>query len=66
MRAYVLTSGTLFGLLVLAHMARLFAEGARVLESPMFVVTTLLAAGMTAWAVRVLWPGKSASDSADA
>lgn len=66
MRAYVMTSGSLFGLLVLAHVARLFAEGAGVLESPMFVVTSLLAAGMAAWAVRVLWPGTSASDSADA
>jgi hypothetical protein len=54
MKAYVATSGTIFGLLVIAHLLRVFAEGTRVASDAFFVVSTLIAAGLSLWAVRLL------------
>jgi len=54
MRAYVITAGALFALLVLAHVARLFAEGLAVAREPLFAGATLLSLGMVVWAWRVL------------
>ena len=53
MRAYILTSGTIFGLIVLAHVLRVFAEP-HVVREPAWVLLTLAAAGLCAWAFRVL------------
>jgi hypothetical protein len=53
MRAYVITTGTIFGLIAAAHVARILDEGTRLLTEPFFMVLTLLAAGMAAWAWRV-------------
>ena len=52
MRAYVLTSGSVFGLIVLAHLSRIFLEP-HVLREPAWVFVTLVAAGLTVWAFRV-------------
>jgi hypothetical protein len=54
MRAYVLTSGVIFGLLVLAHVLRVVAEGSHVVRDPFFAVTTLIAASLAGWAFRLL------------
>jgi hypothetical protein len=54
MKAYVMTSGGIFALLVLAHIARVFLEGPRVLSDPWFVLFTVLAAALSLWAFRVL------------
>lgn len=60
MRAYVLTSGTMFGLLVLAHVLRLLAEGPRVVRDPWYVLATVVAAALCLWAFRLLrLPAKS-------
>jgi hypothetical protein len=53
MRAYILTSGSIFGLIVLAHVLRLFAEP-HVLREPLWVLLTAAAAGLCVWAFRVL------------
>jgi len=50
MRPYLLTSGLLFFLIVLAHAARVLAEGTRLLTEPSFLVLTALAIGMSVWA----------------
>ncbi len=50
MKAYLLTTGLVFTLIVAAHVARLFAEGARLLKEPAFVFTSILSAGLAAWA----------------
>jgi hypothetical protein len=55
MRAYVLTTGVVFGLIVIAHAARIVAEGIQVAGNPFFVITTALAAGLVAWASRLLF-----------
>jgi len=54
MKAYLITTGTVFGLIVLAHIWRAFAEGAHVATDPVFVLLTLLAAGLSLWAWRLL------------
>ena len=54
MRAYVTTSGTMFALLVIAHIWRVALEGWSVALDPFFVVSTLVAGALAAWAWRVL------------
>jgi hypothetical protein len=54
MRVYVLTTGILFGLIVLAHIARLFAEGAHLVQDPIFITLTLAALAVAVWATVLL------------
>jgi hypothetical protein len=54
MKAYVITTGTIFGLITIAHVARILDEGTRLLTEPFYLLLTLLAAGMVVWAWRVL------------
>jgi hypothetical protein len=62
MTAYVSMSGVLYLLLLLAHIARVVSEGPSVARSPMFAVTTLLAAVMTAWSWRLFRRVRSGAD----
>ena len=55
MRAYVATTGVVFGLLTLAHIWRVIAEGPNV-ANPGFLLITLAAAALSIWAWRVLAP----------
>lgn len=50
MRTYVITSGAIFSLLVLAHIVRLLSEGVMVAFEPFFAASTMLGIGMTVWA----------------
>jgi len=50
MKAYLITTGTVFGLITLAHIARVFAEGLHRATDPVFILLTLLAAGLSVWA----------------
>jgi hypothetical protein len=54
MKYYVMTTGTVFGLIALAHIARVVAEGPRLATDPGFVGLTLVAAALAFWAWRVL------------
>jgi hypothetical protein len=54
MKAYVLTTGIVFVLVIAAHVARLAAEGLPPLQDPSFVFTSVLAAALVVWAARVL------------
>ena len=53
MKAYVITSGAIFGLITIAHLVRLVLER-RLVPDPVFILLTLLSAGLTIWAWRVL------------
>jgi len=53
MKAYVITTGAVFGLLALAHVARVIQEGWGVGADPFFILTTLMSAGLCLWAWRV-------------
>lgn len=57
MKPYVITTGAVFGLLTLAHIWRVIAEGPRVL-SPWWVSITVAAAALCLWAVRLVWLSK--------
>lgn len=50
MKAYVITTGVVFAALVIAHVARLFAEGVHLLTEPLFVLLTAAAASLAIWA----------------
>jgi uncharacterized membrane protein len=52
MKAYVLTTGVIFGLLTIAHIARVVIER-HLAADPIFIVFTLLSAALCFWAWRV-------------
>ena len=54
MKAYVITTGSVFGLIVLAHVARIVDEGTHLAKEPAFVLFTAAAAALSLWAWRVV------------
>ena len=54
MKAYLITSGTIFGLIGLAHIWRIFEEGRHLATDPVFVILTIVAGGLSVWAWRLL------------
>ena len=46
MRAYVATTGVIFGLLVVAHVWRAVVEGPHLATDPWYILITLAAAGL--------------------
>ena len=55
MRAYVLVSGLIFGVIVIAHLLRVVAESSALATDLHFIVLTLLAALLALWAAALLW-----------
>lgn len=58
MKAYLITTAAVFGLLTLAHIWRAIEEGMRLLTEPWWVLITLAAAALCIWALFLLrrWP----------
>jgi hypothetical protein len=54
MKAYVMTTGALFGLLTLVHLWRIIVEGRQLATDPFYILITLAAAGLCLWALRLL------------
>jgi hypothetical protein len=54
MKAYVITTGVVFTLITLAHIARIFAEGPHLAREPLFICTTAMAIALSLWAWWVL------------
>jgi len=58
MRAYLITTATLFGLLALAHLWRSIAEWHRLADDPWFIVQGpiigIAAAVLSVWALRLI------------
>ncbi len=54
MKAYVITTGILFGLLTVVHLWRALEEGAHLATDPWYVLITLAAAALSFWAWRLL------------
>jgi hypothetical protein len=50
MKAYLITTGTIFALITAAHIWRVAAEGSRLATDPFFVLLTILAAALSVWA----------------
>jgi hypothetical protein len=53
-RAYIITTGVVFALITVAHIARLATEPMHVLREPVFLTLTVLAAALSIWAFVVL------------
>ena len=54
MKAYIMTTGLLFGLLTLAHLWRVVEEGPQLATDPWYILITVAAAGLGLWAWRLL------------
>lgn len=54
MRAYLMTTGVLFALIVVAHLSRIVLESSELATDPAYILITLLAAALSAWAVVLL------------
>jgi hypothetical protein len=54
MKAYVMTTGAVFGLLVLAHIWRVIEEGPVLAKNPWYIIITVAAAALCFWAWRLL------------
>ena len=55
MKAYIITTGVIFGLITVAHLWRMVTEGSRLLTEPEYLVLTAMAAGLSLWAARLVW-----------
>ena len=55
MNAYVITTGIVFGLIILGHVWRVADEGWRLATEPSFVLTTALAMALFVWSGCLLW-----------
>lgn len=58
MKAYVMTTGAVFGLLTLVHLWRIIVEGLHLATEPFYVLITLAAASLCLWALRLLMVSK--------
>jgi hypothetical protein len=54
LRCYVIASAVIFALMLLAHIARVLAEGTNILSEPIIVVTSAISLGMVLWALVLL------------
>lgn len=50
MKAYVITTGLVFALITVAHIARIITEGGSPLRQPIFLISSILSAGVAVWA----------------
>lgn len=53
MKVYVMTTGTLFGLLTVMHLLRILQEG-HLATDPLFILITVAAGCLSLWAWRLL------------
>jgi hypothetical protein len=53
MKAYLLTTGTAFALITLAHVWRVVAESTALARDPWFVLLTVVTAALAVWAWRL-------------
>ena len=58
MKAYVITTGTVFGLVTMAHIWRAIAAEPHLGTDPWFILLTIVTAALCLWALRLLlrWP----------
>ncbi len=54
MKAYVITTGAVFGLLTLAHVLRIIMEGPGLAKDPFYILITIAAAVFCVWAWRLV------------
>ncbi|HEV8598179.1 MAG TPA: hypothetical protein VGQ69_02355 [Gemmatimonadales bacterium] len=54
MKAYLITTAAVFGLLTVLHVWRIFAEGTHLARDPGFLLITVASAALCVWACRLL------------
>lgn len=54
MKAYIITSGGIFGLLTIAHLLRVALENRHLAAEPVFILITLASATLCIWAFSLL------------
>jgi len=54
MKAYLITTGVVFGLITVLHLWRMIAEWPKMATDPVYIALTLLAAALSFWAWRLL------------
>ena len=54
MRAYIITTGIVFALLVVMHVWRVIAESHALVSDPHFLILTVLSAALSIWAFSLL------------
>ncbi|MDB4948530.1 MAG: hypothetical protein JWM27_1179 [Gemmatimonadetes bacterium] len=60
MRAYVMATGIIFGLLAVAHVWRMIAEAPRLATDPFYLAITLVAGALGVWAAVLLRRSRAA------
>jgi hypothetical protein len=59
MRLYVIVTGIIFALVVIAHAARMITEDAKLASDPIYLLITACAAGLSLWSWLVLRRSRS-------
>jgi hypothetical protein len=54
MKAFLWATGIVFGLITVAHVWRVVAESRALAKDPWFLLTSVVAAGLSLWAFRLL------------
>jgi len=60
MKAYIAVTGFFFIVITVSHIVRVSIES-NLVRDPWFLVATVIAAGMSFWALLLLWKPKSPS-----
>jgi hypothetical protein len=61
MKPFLIAAGTVFGLVVIAHIARIAGEP-EMARDPWFWLLTILSAALSGWAWRLLWTSSKRSE----
>jgi hypothetical protein len=59
MKAYVITTGAVFGLLTVAHLLRIVTEDSQLATNPVYILITVASAALCIWAWYVLRRSKT-------
>ena len=54
MKAYLLTTGTVFGLITVAHIWRMISEFHSIVREPAYLALTIVSGAFCLWALRLL------------
>jgi len=54
MKAYLIVTGIVFGLITAMHIVRMIMESSHLAKDPLFLLLTAVAAGLSFWAFRLL------------
>ncbi len=60
-RVFIAIAGLVFAAIFLAHVARLFAEGAGPISDPMFIATSLISLAAAMWSAILLLKARRAA-----